>query len=191
METGDRHLYTIGHSTRSLEEFVSLLHAFQIDCLADVRTIPRSRHTPQFNREALETELPKAALRYIHLPRLGGLRKSSSKGSVNSGWRNAGFRAFADYMQTEEFARGLDELWMLAGQARTAIMCAEALYWRCHRSLIADAFTVRGGAVSHILSDQKIENHRLTSFAVVTDGRIIYPPPPPSQATLLTQDPQQ
>ena len=186
METGDRHLYTIGHSTRSLEEFVSLLHAFQIDCLADVRTIPRSRHTPQFNREALEIEFPKAALRYIHFPRLGGLRKSSGKGSLNSGWRNAGFRAFADYMQTEEFACGLDELWTLAGQARTAIMCAEALYWRCHRSLIADACTVRGGMVSHILSDRKIERHRMTPFSVVIDGRITYPPPPLSQASFPT-----
>jgi uncharacterized protein (DUF488 family) len=186
MEMDDRHLHTIGHSTRSLEELVSLLHTFRIDCLADVRTIPRSRHTPQFNHEALEIELPNAALRYVHLPRLGGLRKSSGKGSLNSGWRNAGFLAFADYMQSEEFAHGLDQLWMLAGQARTAIMCAEALYWRCHRSLIADAFTVRGGTVSHILSDQKIERHRMTSFAVVIDGRITYPPPALPQASFLT-----
>lgn len=184
MQTSGRELFTIGHSTRSLEEVVNLLRASHIECLADVRTIPRSRHTPQFNRETLEVELPKAGFRYVHLPRLGGLRKSSGQGSLNSGWRNASFRGFADYMQTGEFARGLDELWVLAGQAPTTIMCAEALYWRCHRSLIADAFVVRGGAVTHILSNQKIESHRLTSFAVVTEGRITYPPAPPSQASL-------
>ena len=186
METTDRQLFTIGHSTRSLEDLLRLLRVYQIACLADVRTIPRSRHTPQFNREALKVDLSKAALRYVHLPRLGGLRKSSGKLSPNSGWRHAGFRGFADYMQTDEFARSLDELWSLAGQAPTAIMCAEALYWRCHRSLIADAFTVRGGIVSHILSDQRVEAHRLTSFAVVMEGRIIYPPPPLAQASLMT-----
>ena len=186
MEKANRQLFTIGHSTRSLGEFVNLLRASHIECLADVRTIPRSRHTPQFNREALEVELPKAGLRYVHFPRLGGLRKSSGKGSPNSGWRNASFRGFADYMQTDEFACGFDELWALAGRVPSAIMCAEALYWRCHRSLIADAFTVRGGAVCHIRSDQKIESHRLTSFAVVSDGRITYPLPPQSHASLPT-----
>jgi uncharacterized protein (DUF488 family) len=186
METADRQLFTIGHSTRSLEDLLRPLRVYQIACLADVRTVPRSRHTPQFNRETLKVDLPKAALRYVHLPRLGGLRKNSGTLSPNSGWRNAGFRGFADYMQTDEFARGLDELWSLAGQAPTAIMCAEALYWRCHRSLIADAFTVRGGTVSHILSDQRVEEHRLTSFAVVMEGRITYPPPPPAQSSLVT-----
>ena len=186
MKTSGRELFTIGHSTRRLEDLLRLLRAFHIACLADVRTIPRSRHTPQFNREALKVDLPKAGLQYVHFPLLGGLRKSSGKGSPNSGWRNASFRGFADYMQTDEFASGLDELWALAGQVRTAIMCAEALYWRCHRALVADAFTVRGGAVSHILSDQKVETHRVTSFALITDGHITYPQPPQAQPSLIT-----
>ena len=186
METVARQLYTVGHSTRTLEDLLRLLRACHVACLADVRTIPRSRHTPQFDREALRIDLPKAGLRYVHLPRLGGLRKSSGKGSPNGGWRNAGFRGFADYMQTDEFARGLDELWTIAAEARTAIMCAEALSWRCHRSLIADAFTVRGGKVHHIFSDRKVEEHRLTSFAVVAHGRITYPPPPRVQPSLIT-----
>ena len=176
METTVRRVYTIGHSTRSLENLLSLLRSSQIDCLADVRTVPRSRHTPQFNRDALQVDLPNAALRYVHLPRLGGLRKSRGSESPNGGWSSAGFRGFADYMQTEEFARGLDELWGLAGQCRTAIMCAEALYWRCHRALVADALMVRGATVSHILSERKVEDHRMTPFAVVLEGWITYPP---------------
>ena len=176
METPVRQLYTIGHSTRSLEDFLHLLRMSHIACLADVRTIPRSRHAPQFNRDVLQAALPNASLRYVHLPRLGGLRKSRGGESPNGGWRRAGFRGFADYMQTEEFARGLDELWELAGRCRTAIMCAEALYRRCHRALIADAFMVRGGIVSHILSEGKVEDHRMTPFAVVLEGRITYPP---------------
>jgi uncharacterized protein (DUF488 family) len=131
---------------------------------------------PQFNLEALQPELSSAAIRYIHLPRLGGLRRSRGGESPNTGWRSAGFRAFADYMQTEEFARGFDELWDLTGQQRTAIMCAEALHWRCHRALIADAFMVRGGTVSHILGKLKVEAHRMPAFAVVNEGRITYPP---------------
>jgi len=176
METTVRLLYTIGHSTRSLEDFLHLLRMSHIACLADVRTIPRSRHAPQFNRDPLQAALPNAGLRYVHLPRLGGLRQSRGSESPNGGWRSAGFRGFADYMQTEEFARGLDELWDLAGQCRTAIMCAEALSWRCHRALIADAFMVRGGTVSHILSEETVEAHRMTPFAVVLEGRITYPP---------------
>jgi len=169
-------LYTIGHSTRSLEEIVRLLKATRIECLADVRTVPRSRYTPQFNREALVADLPKTSLRYVHLPRLGGFRKSVGEASPNSGWRNASFRGFADYMGTEEFARGLDELWELAERFQTAIMCAEARYSRCHRLLIADAFTARGGTVLHIVSDQGLDLHRMTPFALVGDGRITYPP---------------
>ena len=176
METTVRQLYTIGHSTRSLEDFLHLLRMSHIACLADVRTIPRSRHAPQFNRDALQAALPNAGLRYVHLPRLGGLRQSRGSESPNGGWRSAGFRGFADHMQTEEFAGGLDELWDLAGQCRTAIMCAEALYWRCHRALIGDAFMVRGGTISHILSEQKVETHRMTPLAVVLEGRITYPP---------------
>src|SRR3990172_11611520 len=122
METTVRQLYTIGHSTHSLEDLFHLLRMFHIACLADVRTIPRSRHTPQFNRDALKTALPDAGLRYVHLPRLGGLRQSRGSESPNGGWRSAGFRGFADYMQTEEFARGFDELCGLAGQCPTPLL---------------------------------------------------------------------
>jgi uncharacterized protein (DUF488 family) len=177
MGAGGRHLYTIGHSTRSLEAFMRLLLAARISCLVDVRTIPRSRHTPQFNQEPLRDELARQGIAYLHLSTLGGLRKSRREGSPNTGWRSEGFRAFADYMQTAEFVQALEALWELAGRERAAIMCAEAVYWRCHRSLIADAFLVRGGEVAHILSDQKVEPHRLTAFAVVNEGRITYPPP--------------
>jgi uncharacterized protein (DUF488 family) len=179
MDGTGRQLYTIGHSTRSLEELVRLLKASRIACLADVRTIPRSRHTPQFNRETLAADLPKTSLHYVHLPRLGGFRKSRGPASPNSGWRNASLRGFADYMGTEEFARGLDEVWELAGRFRTAIMCAEAHYSRCHRLLIGDAFTARGGTVLHIVSDHRIELHRMTPFALVGVGRITYPPRQP------------
>ena len=185
MDTAGRQLYTIGHSTRRLEDLVRLLQASRIACLADVRTLPRSRHTPQFNREALTVDLPKASIQYVHLPRLGGLWKSHAEESSKSGWRNAGFRGFADYMRTDEFASGLDALWDLTGLLRTAIMCAEALYRRCHRSLIADAFMVRGGTVCHILSDQKVEHHHMTPFAIVSKGRITYPPLDQSQQSLL------
>ncbi len=176
MDTTDKPLYTIGHSTRSLEELVRLLKASGIACLADVRTIPRSRHTPQFNRDALAVDLPKTLVQYVHLPRLGGLRRSRDEASANSGWRSASFRGFADYMGTEEFTRGLDELRELAGKLQTAIMCAEAQYSRCHRLLIADAFATRGGTVLHIVSNQRIDLHRMTPFAMVAEGRITYPP---------------
>jgi uncharacterized protein (DUF488 family) len=174
-ETGTD-LYTIGHSTRSLDELRRLLAAFRIACLADVRTSPRSRHAPQFNLDALATSLPMVSLRYVHLPRLGGFRTSAQEASPNGGWRNASFRGFADYMGTEEFGRALDELWELAGRLRTAIMCAEADYSRCHRLLIADAFTARGGRVLHIVSDRSPEPHRMTPFAVIGEGGITYPP---------------
>jgi uncharacterized protein (DUF488 family) len=166
---------TIGHSTRSLEEFVQLLKAHGVTQVVDVRTVPRSRHNPQFNRETLPENLKAAGLGYLHLPGLGGLRRPRP-GSPNLGWRTAGFRGFADYMQTAEFVQNLQTLLELAPKARLALMCAEAVPWRCHRSLIADALLVRGVRVEHILSLNRRQPHTLTTFARVAGTRLTYPP---------------
>jgi len=164
---------TIGHSTRTLEEFIRLLQAHGVTRVADVRTVPRSRHNPQFNRDTLPAPLKAASIGYMHLPGLGGLRHAA-RGSPNTGWRNASFRGFADYMQTPEFGRALEELIQLAQRDRIAAMCAEALPWRCHRSLIADALCVRGIRAEHILSPSRRQPHTLTPFARVNGTRIIY-----------------
>jgi uncharacterized protein (DUF488 family) len=165
---------TIGHGTRPLEGFIRLLQECRVEKVADVRTIPRSRHNPQFNRETLPGDLAAAGLGYVHLPGLGGLRHPK-KDSPNLGWRNASFQAFADYMQTPEFAENLLALIELAARERLALMCAETVPWRCHRSLIADALTVRGVKVRHILSEHRLQDHRLTPFARVEGSRITYP----------------
>jgi uncharacterized protein (DUF488 family) len=167
-------LYTVGHSTRSIEAFVELLHAFRVKQLVDVRTIPRSRHNPQFNSDQLSATLKAAAIHYVHMPQLGGLRHAH-RDSPNTGWRNASFRGFADYMQQPEFQSGLDKLLKLARLRRTAIMCAEAVPWRCHRLLIADALLVRGVHGEHILSGKRAEAHTLTPFAQVKGLQITYP----------------
>jgi uncharacterized protein (DUF488 family) len=168
-------VYTVGHSTRPLTEFIGLLQGFSVELVADVRTVPRSRRNPQFNRETLHRELAAAGLGYVHLPRLGGLRHPKAD-SPNLGWRNPSFRGFADYLGTPEFEAGLAELMELARERRTSLMCAEALPWRCHRSLIADALTVRGVTVEHLLGPGRAEPHRLTPFARVKAGRLTYPP---------------
>jgi DNA-3-methyladenine glycosylase II len=168
-------LYTIGHSTRPLDELVALLDAFDVRVLADIRTIPRSRHNPQYDRDALRAALRARRLCYVHLPALGGLRKPRA-GSPNAGWHNASFRGFADYMQTPEFSRGLEELRALAGEGAVAIMCAEAVPWRCHRSLVADALTVRGARVEHITGPRRASPHHLTPFAERDGERLTYPP---------------
>jgi uncharacterized protein (DUF488 family) len=171
-------LLTIGHSTRSLDELIAALGKNGIERLIDIRTIPRSRHNPQFNREKLTTSLPAAGIAYEHRPGLGGLRHPRQD-SPNSGWRNAGFRGFADYMQTPTFAAEIKTLIDEAQRERVAIMCAEAVPWRCHRSLVADAVCVRGVAVEHIMSaDQRIP-HKLTPFAQVDGMRLTYPPAEP------------
>jgi uncharacterized protein (DUF488 family) len=167
-------ILTIGHSTRSIDEFIGLLQAHDIGHLVDVRTIPRSRHNPQFNRETLPESLRGAGIECSHAPELGGLRKSRPD-SVNIGWRNLSFRGYADYMQTREFADGLKNLVNLARHGITVIMCAEAVPWRCHRSLIADALTVAGHSVEHIMSVDKTQTHVLTPFARVEGQRITYP----------------
>jgi uncharacterized protein (DUF488 family) len=165
---------TIGHSTRTLEEFIRLLQAHGATCVADVRTVPRSWHNPQFNKASLPLALKKAGLRYVHLPGLGGLRHAK-RDSLNLGWRNASFRGYADYMQTPEFEESLDELIQLAKQDRIALMCAEAVPWRCHRSLIADALLVRGIRVENIMSLTSRTVHALTPFAKVRGTTITYP----------------
>jgi uncharacterized protein (DUF488 family) len=168
-------LYTVGHSTRPFDEFVSLLRRHGITTIADVRRFPRSRKYPHFNDEALAATLPGAGIRYVPLPALGGRRNTSAQ-SVNTGWRNEGFRGYADYMQTEQFEQGLAELIRLASEAPTATMCAEAVPWRCHRSLISDAMGVRGWEVLDVISDARPAPHKLTPFAKVEGTRITYPP---------------
>jgi uncharacterized protein (DUF488 family) len=172
-------LFTIGHSTRSLEELVELLRAFDVSVLVDIRTIPRSRHNPQFEGPALRAALRRRRLRYVHLADLGGLRRTRAD-SVNMGWHNASFRGFADYMATDEFETGLGELHALAERDRVAIMCAEAVPWRCHRSLIADAVTARGAHVEHITGPTRALAHHLPAFARVRAGRVTYPGPAPA-----------
>jgi uncharacterized protein (DUF488 family) len=169
-------LWTIGHSTKPIDEFLALLKAHGIQQLIDVRTIPRSRHNPQYNNEALSKSLGDEDLSYKHMPKLGGLRKPK-KDSINTGWRNESFRGYADYMQTDGFQRALEELITYGTGKKTAIMCAEALPWRCHRSLIADALTIRGWEVRHIMSETKADRHKLASFAAVENGELRYPGP--------------
>ncbi len=168
-------MLTIGHSNRSLAEFLELLKAHGVDLVADVRTVPRSRHNPQFNRETLPRALETEGIRYEHLPGLGGLRHAR-KDSQNTGWKNLSFRGYADYMQTAGFAQNLELLQQLAAGCQVAILCAESVPWRCHRSLIADALTVRGVTVSHILNAHKASPHQLTPFARVDGTRVTYPP---------------
>ena len=167
-------ILTIGHSTRTIETFVELLGAHGVKQLVDVRTIPRSRYNPQFNGDALTAALHESGIRYTSMKELGGLRHAR-KDSPNTGWRNPSFRGYADYMQTPEFAAGVAALIEMAGREQTAIMCAEALPWRCHRSLIADALLVRGCVVEHIMSASERKTHSLTSFARVRGERITYP----------------
>lgn len=166
---------TIGHSTRPLDDFCKILQAYKVEKVADVRTVPRSRHNPQFNRDTLPQALAVVGIGYVHLPGLGGLRHPR-RDSPNLGWRNASFRGFADYMLTPEFGENLQALIALARQERLVLMCAETVPWRCHRSLIADALTVRGLKVEHIISESSLQEHRRTPFARVEGDRITYPP---------------
>lgn len=168
-------VWTIGHSTRSFEELVEALRSYGIEAVVDVRTVPRSRKNPQFNRDELEIKLPEVGIAYSHAKDLGGLRHPLVD-SPNLGWQNDSFRGFADYMQTEGFRLALERLVLQAESAKTAIMCAETLPWHCHRSLIADALLVRGFEVVEIFDAAKSQPHKLTSFAVVADDRITYPP---------------
>jgi len=165
---------TIGHSTRPLETFIRLLQIYAVKQVIDVRTVPRSRHNPQFNHDTLPGDLKAAGIGYLHMPGLGGLRRPKPD-SINLGWRNASFRGFADYTGTPEFENHLNELVKLAQRKRTALMCAEALPWKCHRSLISDALEVRGIKVAHILSTTDLQPHRLTPFARWDGKHLTYP----------------
>ena len=167
-------IYTIGHSTRPLQELIAMLQGHGIQRLVDVRTMPRSRHNPQFNTDTLPAGLAAVGIAYTHMAGLGGLRPQR-KNSINLGWRNASFRAYADYMQTEEFAENIQQAIAMGSEDRIALMCAEAVPWRCHRSLVADALLVRGIEVEEIVTLTKSEPHKLTPFARVEGTRITYP----------------
>jgi uncharacterized protein (DUF488 family) len=167
-------VFTIGHSTRPLEDFIALLRAHSVTRLADVRTIPKSRRHPQFSKESLSASLPNAGIVYRHFPELGGLRKPRADSS-NTAWRVEGFRGYADYMETPPFARALDGLVAWSRDTLSAVMCAEAVWWQCHRRLIADALTVRGIDVRHITSLTAAPPHELTEFAKVDGASLRYP----------------
>lgn len=169
-------IFTIGHSTHPISEFVGLLQAYEIKEVIDVRSIPRSRHNPQFNSDKLKQSLQRAHIRYKLLKKLGGLRHTK-KDSINLGWRNTSFRGYADYMATPGFKEGLEALIKIAKVRNTAIMCAEAVPWRCHRSLIGDALTKKGWLVRDIMSRTSATKHRLTPFLRVRKGQLIYPTP--------------
>ncbi len=171
-------ILTIGHSTRTIEDFIDLLQAHGVQLIADIRTVPRSRRNPQFNEDTLAASLKKSGIDYVRLKELGGLRHPK-KDSGNLGWRNASFRGFADYMQTKDFEAGINELIRLARDRTVAIMCAEALPWRCHRSLVADALLVRGIKVEHIMSLKNQIEHSMTKWAKVDGRQITYPELPP------------
>jgi len=169
-------IFTIGHSNRVIEEFVAMLDVQKLKLVVDVRTIPKSHHNPQYNGLQLAKSLERHGIQYIHILGLGGLRRTR-KDSPNQGWRNSSFRGYADYMQTEEFDKNLRKLIALSKRKRLVIMCAEALPWRCHRSLIADALLARGLAVSDLLDMGSPKPHKMTSFAKMTGIRVSYPKP--------------
>src|SRR5260221_12942852 len=171
--SSQRVLFTIGHSTRTLPELVGILKAFGVAAVADVRKMPRSRRLPHFNQESLEMELPSYDIQYVPFPALGGLRRPKID-SANTGWRNDSFRGYADYMQTPQFERALEELIQFAAKKPTAIMCAEAVPWRCHRSLIGDAMVARGWEVVDLMGEGSAGIHKMTQFAQVRGERITY-----------------
>ena len=169
-------IFTVGHSTHPIGEFIQLLQAHQIRAVVDIRKMPKSRHSPQFNEGDLKESLRGANIQYKHIKKLGGLRHAT-KESTNLGWRNASFRGFADYMLTPGFSEGMEALIQVANDRSSAIMCAEAVPWRCHRSLIADALTKRGWLVRNIMSRSSATNHRLTPFLKIRKGQLTYPGP--------------
>ncbi len=166
-------IFTIGHSIRTIDNLISLLHAHDIEVVIDIRTIPKSRYCPQFNEETLKCSLKKAKIGYRHKKDLGGLRHTTAE-SINTGWINSSFRGYADYMQTSQFEKALEKLEALAQKKRCVLLCAEAVPWRCHRSLVADALTVRKWHVFHIQSKKTAKLHKLTSFLKIKKGKLIY-----------------
>lgn len=170
-----RRILAVGHSTRSAEDLIALLHAHGVAVLADIRTVPRSRTNPQFNLDTFGKTLAKVGIRHLHIAELGGLRKRRVD-SPNGAWRNKSFQGYADHMQSEAFARGLEILREVSAEGPTAVMCAEALRWRCHRSLVADALFARGVVVEHIESRTKVRPHQPPSFARIRGRKVTYPP---------------
>jgi uncharacterized protein (DUF488 family) len=168
-------IFTIGHSTRPIEDFIGMLKSFDIRALVDIRTIPRSRYNPQYSQNFLERSLKDEKIKYYYMKELGGLRPAK-KDSPNQGWRNSSFRGYADHMQTQEFQDAVQKLINLGHKQRIAMMCAEAVPWRCHRSLVADALTVRHIPVEHIMAAGKSSPHKMTKFARVEGETILYPP---------------
>ncbi len=168
-------VWTIGHSTHTLDELVAMLHSFKIEIVVDIRSYPGSRKFPQFNKEALEITLPNNNIAYIHLKKLGGRRKVNPE-SKNTTWRHAAFRGYADYMETESFAEGIKELIDIASQKRTAYMCSEAVWWRCHRSMVSDYLKAAGWDVEHIMSVDKESEHPYTQPARIVNGELTYLP---------------
>jgi uncharacterized protein (DUF488 family) len=166
-------IYTIGHSTHPLDEFMAMLKSFQIECLVDIRSFPGSRRYPHFNKEALAVSLPENNIRYIHLKELGGRRKAKPD-SINTGWRVAAFRGYADYMETDAFKNGIKELEQIAYEKRTVYMCSEAVWWSCHRSLVSDYLKVKGWTVMHIMGIGKEQEHPYTKPARVVNGKLNY-----------------
>ena len=167
-------VFTVGHSTRTLDELISLLNTHSIELLVDVRSIPRSFTNPQFNRETIEIELPKRGIRYMWLEKIGGLRRGFGKLSKNTCWRNRSFRNYADHMETVEFEEGINELLQLAKDCMTVIMCAETLYWRCHRTMIADFLKSKGVQVTHIISEKETREHEYSQCVKIRNGILTY-----------------
>lgn len=169
----NKDIWTIGHSTRTLDEFIAMLKSFQIELVADIRSFPGSKRYPHFNKEALEISLPENKIKYTHLRELGGRRKVRPD-SINTGWRVAAFRGYADYMETDAFKTAIIVLEVIASKERTAYMCSEAVWWRCHRSLVSDYFKFNGWTVMHIMGIGKIEKHPYTSPARIVTGHLTY-----------------
>ena len=166
-------IWTIGHSTRTIEHFVSMLHSLQIEIVADIRSFPGSKRYPHFNKEELEISLPANSIGYIHLKELGG-RRTTQPGSKNTGWKHPAFRGYADYMETEEFKQGIRQLEKIAVEQRSAYMCSEAVWWRCHRSLVSDYLKSTGWIVYHIMEIRKVEEHPYTKPAKIINGKLSY-----------------
>ena len=166
-------VWTIGHSTRTLEKLIEMRHSFKIEMLADIRSYPGSRRYPQFNKESLEVSLPENNIQYVHLKKLGGRRKVNPD-SKNTAWRHVAFRGYADYMETEDFKEGIQELEKISLQQRTAFMCSEAVWWRCHRSMVSDYLKAHGWKVMHIMDVSKEEEHPYTAPAKVVNGELTY-----------------
>jgi len=180
MTTQEFDVFTLGFSNRTWAITIEILESFEIKRLVDIRTVPGSRIAPQFNQEHLQRALPAAGIEYVHMKQLGGLRKLKGNDPANAGWRNAGFRAYADYMQTGEFRVALDELIRLFLEMRTVYVCTEAVFWRCHRALVSDALVASGYRAGHILGIGRCQAHAITSFARISGGRVAYPIPNPS-----------